>query len=265
MKPTNPGLHGETVEHVAGAKSISLPGSGKATPTAANSTAPKMIGNTTSNHISAEVTGGPSAIKPAPNGSAIPTGPKGLVPTGKRNAAAAKVAEPKGTVSVRVHPAGEKSTLVAINNQKPKLPWNAITGAESTSRMVSITKGQRVPNVGAFAVYLNSQYVKFDVLPRVDDGVPMTPFRYLLEKDGGKVDWANVTKTVTASADGKHIVIQIGDKNAKVNEMTVTMEVTPYIDHGRTIVPLSFIHDALNLNVEYDKETGHVLITSLKK
>jgi hypothetical protein len=40
------------------------------------------------------------------------------------------------------------------------------------------------------------------------------------------------------------------------------METAPYIDRGRTIVPLSFIDDALNVNVDYDKETGHVLITS---
>jgi hypothetical protein len=131
--------------------------------------------------------------------------------------------------------------------------------------MVTITRGQRVPNLGAFAIELNNQFVKFDVQPRVDNGVPMTPFRYLIEKDGGKVNWENMTKTVTASADGKSMVIQIGDKNATVNKLTVSMEVTPYIDHGRTIVPLSFIHDALNVDVQYDKETGHVLITSAKK
>ncbi len=74
-----------------------------------------------------------------------------------------------------------------------------------------------------------------------------------------------MTKTVTASADGKSIMIQIGDRNAKVDQITMSMEVTPYIDRGRTIVPLSFIHDALGVNVEYDKETGHVLITNATK
>ena len=139
-----------------------------------------------------------------------------------------------------------------------------IKEVNTAAHMLSITKGQRIPNIGTFAIELNSQFVKFDVQPRVDNGVPMTPLRYLLEKDGGKVKWENMTKTVRASADGKSIVIQIGDRNAKVDEITMSMEVTPYIDRGRTIVPLSFIHDALGVNVEYDKETGHVLITSTK-
>jgi hypothetical protein len=131
--------------------------------------------------------------------------------------------------------------------------------------MMSITRGQRIPNIGAFAIELNSQFVKFDVQPRVDDGVPMSPLRYLLEQDGGKVTWENMTKTVHANAEGKNLTIKIGDRNALVDAYTLSMEVTPYLDRGRTIVPLSFIHEALGVNVEYDKETGHVLITSTKK
>lgn len=128
-----------------------------------------------------------------------------------------------------------------------------------------ITKGTRIPNLSSFAVVLNSQFVDFDVNTRVDDGVPMTPFRHLLEKAGGSVDWLNSTKTVSAKADGHDIQLKIGDRNALINKLTVSLEVAPYIDRGRTIVPLSFLHDALNVNIEYDKETGHVLITTAQK
>jgi hypothetical protein len=37
------------------------------------------------------------------------------------------------------------------------------------------------------------------------------------------------------------------------------------LERGRTIVPLSFIRDSLNVEVEYDPSTGHVLITTKKK
>jgi len=55
-----------------------------------------------------------------------------------------------------------------------------------------------------------------------------------------------------------------GNKDAKVDGKNVEMEVTPFIDHGRTIVPLSFIQETLNLNIEFDPATGHVLITPIK-
>lgn len=224
------------------------------------SVAPRDVPMVSINPIHAPVVGGAGSLEPAPRGKAIATGPRILAPTGRRNASTAH-AKDSGTIKIDVH-AG-KSTVAAVAPHTQQVP--NVRDLSTVAHTISIQRGQRVPNIGEFAIELNSQYVKFDVQPRVDDGVPMTPIRYLLEKDGGKVKWENMTKTVTASADGKSIVIQIGDRNAKVDQYTVSMEVTPYIDRGRTIVPLSFIHDALGVNIEYDKETGHVLITSATK
>ena len=42
------------------------------------------------------------------------------------------------------------------------------------------------------------------------------------------------------------------------------MEATPYIDRGRTIVPLSFIRDSMDVKVTFDPATGHLLIESNK-
>jgi len=213
-----------------------------------------VTGSVTKSNAINPTTGSTSGTKPAPNEQPKMTNVRVLTPTDGKRLGHVPGPTQRGEISITDH------SLVAM--APPQTP---VTEFASFAKKITITKGQRVPSVRTFAIQLNNQYVKFDVQPRVDNGVPMTPFRYLLEKDGGKVDWANMTKTVSASADGKHITIQIGDRDAKVNAMTVTMEVTPYIDHGRTIVPLSFIHDALGVNVEYDKETNHVLITSVKK
>jgi len=223
---------------------------------------PKISGSTISNPIHGLTVGSASPLEPAPHGAAIATGPRNMLPTSHRvGTVAANAKVNPGAITIKVHAA---DNTVAMN-QHTTIPAATIREVNTAAHMLSITKGQRVPNIGTFAIELNSQFVKFDVQPRVDNGVPMTPLRYLLEKDGGKVHWENMTKTVKASADGKSIVIQIGDRNAKVDQITMSMEVTPYLDRGRTIVPLSFIHDALGVNVEYDKETGHVLITSATK
>lgn len=154
--------------------------------------------------------------------------------------------------------------IVAKNTVSSGVSTSTMTAVKTAAGMVSITKGARLPNVKTFAVIYNSEYVNFDVNPRVDDGVPMTPFRHLLEKAGGKVDWENLSKSIKATSDGKNIFLQIGDERAKVDEVVVSMEKAPYLENGRTIVPLSFLQDVLKVNIEYDKETGHVLITSLK-
>lgn len=201
----------------------------------------------------AKSVGAPVGFKGVGNSESIISGTKSLAPvTASRPA---KKAVAVGTAkTLRV--ASNKATVIAT----PKV---TVSTAAISGRL-PISKGVRMPNLTSFAVVYNSSFVDFDVNPRVDDGIPMTPFRHLIEKAGGTVDWANLTKTVTAKTEGKDILLQIGDKTAKINSLSVTLETAPYIDRGRTIVPLSFMSDALNVSIEFDKETGHVLITSKK-
>jgi|GEM_PF-736747 len=258
INPTNPTIKGGTVGNESDIKDVTISGSAKLSAGSSNGYAPKASATTSANKIHTGIFGTAADVKPAPSGKSIMTDVRPLTPTNRRVASNFGAGK-DGEISVSI----SKVLTPTRGQQLPKA--DTLNSFNSAARMVSITRGQRLPNLGAFAIQLNNQFVKFDVQPRVDNGVPMTPFRYLIEKDGGKVQWENMTKTVTATADGKSMMIQIGDKNAKVNESTVKMEVTPYIDRGRTIVPLSFIHDALNVDVQYDKETGHVLITSAKK
>jgi len=245
-KVSKPSFSGETgIE--SGSKNVAINSAGKAG--AVKSVDPKLETPTRSNTLRPSTVGGPVGIKPAPNGNSTAFGVRDASPTGNR------IAKHPGTAG------GDISIKYA---GQPTSPGDVVYDMGKLAK-VSITRGQHVPNVKTFAIKLDSAFVKFDVQPRVDNGVPMTPLRYLLEQGGGKVDWSHLTKTVTASADGKQLVIRIGDKNANVDQMTISMEATPYIDHGRTIVPLSFLHDALGVNIEYDKETNHVLITSAKK
>lgn len=141
---------------------------------------------------------------------------------------------------------------------------NAVNSAAGTG-MISITKGQRLPNMTPLTIMMNARPVNFDVAPRVQDGIPLTPFRHLFESNGGSVDWNNVQKVLEASGDGQSVWLKIGDKIAKVNKIDVELELAPFIERGRTMVPLSFIRDSLAVDVQYDPATGHVLITKAKK
>jgi len=191
------------------------------------------------NATNSNIKGVPSGLKPAHIANSVATGPKLLTPTGLRYAT-------NFTPKVNV---GTPVVGPAIN----------------AVHLIPIMHGSRIPNVATFSILMNGEFIDFDVAPRVDEGVPMTPLRFLFERDGGKVSCNGLDKTVSAQAEGRDVFVKIGDTLAKVNESPIQMERAAYIASGRTIVPLSFIRDALNVNVQYDKATGHVLITSIDK
>ena len=118
----------------------------------------------------------------------------------------------------------------------------------------------RKPKFKTFDVAFNNTLINFDVPPRVEHGLPLAPFRAIFEHAGGTVKWFNTAKVVRAFDSDREIEIHIGDKAAKVNNQPLAMEAVPYIDHGRTIVPLSFIRDAMGLKVTFDQESGHLMI-----
>jgi hypothetical protein len=119
-------------------------------------------------------------------------------------------------------------------------------------------------NKGAFAIFFDSALVKFDVQPRLENGIPLAPFRHLFEYAGGKVEWENLTKTVLAVRNDQSVQFSIGNPDAKVNNKPLKLETAPYIDGGRSIVPVSFVGQLLNVKVSFDKETGRLLLESPK-
>lgn len=147
----------------------------------------------------------------------------------------------------------QNQDLVTLNTGKieaPKLP------------PVAIGFGSRVDYTGTFDVFLNGELVAFDVAPRVVDGVPISPFRHLFEGHGGEVKWSHESKEVEGLSEGLKVWFRIGDPAAMVNGSTMVMETSPYLLSGRSMVPLSFMSEALKVNVQFDASTGHVLIRS---
>ena len=195
------------------------------------------------------------------------------VAPGDGKAAGSKLTAPKGNILPKIDvsgkvtsPAGLKATNTgaAISTSAKLMTPTGNRNAPNVG-LVPITKGARLPDAEKFSIMYDSKFVNFDVQPRVTKGVPLTPFRHLFEQAGGEVSWDNQKKEVDARGMGKNIWIKIGELIAKVNGLPFELELAPFIERGRTIVPLSFISESLDVNVDYDKATGHVLITQAKK
>ncbi len=200
-----------------------------------------------SNAVRAAVSGA-NAIRPVTLANALATGPKSLMPTGRRIAVAS-------TVKTQIPTANSTGVGAAIQANNAVL-----TGVG----LVAITRGTTLPNLGAFTILLDGQPVRFDVPPRVEDGMALAPFRFLVEKAGGKIEWTHATKTARAGVGGHVIELKIGGATARVDGHNLVLEKAAGIDRGRTIVPLSLLREALGMDVQYDKATGHVVVTSAK-
>ncbi|MBA3726923.1 MAG: hypothetical protein H0W86_10835 [Armatimonadetes bacterium] len=171
-------------------------------------------------------------------------------------AAPKPVTKPAPAITIKPAAPGAKPEVI-----KPAPKPEVTTSAPAPKSItMKIAPGTRLEN-GAVTISVDGKSVEFDVVPRVDGGVPLSPFRHLFESAGGEVNWQKFEKICTAKGLGKEVWIKIGGLYAKVNGKEFKLEVVPFLEKGRTIVPLSFISEALNFNVDFDPATRHVLIT----
>jgi hypothetical protein len=142
--------------------------------------------------------------------------------------------------SMRIARAGKKS---AVNKSM-------------TANLLPMTK------LGAFDVSFDNSMIVFDVAPRIENGLPLAPFRQIFEHTGGKVEWYAKTRTVRATNTNQEVIIKVGEKTAKVNGEMVELDRASFIERGRTIVPISFVGQALDVNINFDPASGRLQITS---
>lgn len=113
---------------------------------------------------------------------------------------------------------------------------------------------------GSFDVVVNNKRVAFDVPPRIENGLPITPFRQIMEYAGGVVVWDAEKQEVNAANEQSAIKIKIGSKEALVNQTVIVMDREAFLDSGRTMVPISFMEKALELKAEYDVKSGTIML-----
>lgn len=113
-------------------------------------------------------------------------------------------------------------------------------------------------------IIFDNQELKLRALAEVRNGIEITPLREIFEHQDGVLFWYPVEKRVRAVNKTKDVEIKIGHIEAKVNNEPVVLELAPFIKRGRTMVPLTFVKDLLDVTVQYDPANGRIYITSNK-
>jgi len=113
------------------------------------------------------------------------------------------------------------------------------------------------------SVVLDGTKLSFDVQPQIIDGRTMVPMRAIFEALGAEITWDSVTQIVGATKGNRTIIAMIGHKEAYIDGTKHAIDVPPLIIDGRTLVPVRFVSEAFDCNVEWNANTQTVYINSL--
>ncbi|WP_186438480.1 copper amine oxidase N-terminal domain-containing protein [Cohnella terricola] len=111
-------------------------------------------------------------------------------------------------------------------------------------------------------IFIDGQILATDQDPVAIAGYTMVPLRGIFEALNARVQWNQKAQTVTATKRDTTVVLTLGAKTATINNKVVTLDSPARAIHGRTMVPVRFVSEALGDDVAWDKLSQSVLITT---
>lgn len=109
-------------------------------------------------------------------------------------------------------------------------------------------------------VIVNGKLIAFDQPPIIENGRTLVPLRSIFEAMGATVEWNQDTKTIVATRSGKKISLIVGNSTATIDGKTLSLDVSPKMINGRTMVPVRFIGESFNAVVSWDNDNRTVNI-----
>jgi len=92
----------------------------------------------------------------------------------------------------------------------------------------------------------------------------MVPLRFVATAFGLEVAWEAATKRITLQGE-QHIVLRLGSLETTVDGQTKRLPAAPVLRGGHLLVPLRFLAEALNRQVEFDPATKRIRLTAKER
>ncbi len=117
--------------------------------------------------------------------------------------------------------------------------------------------------IGKVNAVVNGENVSLDVPTIIDkeSNRTLVPIRFVAEAFGAKVNWIAVNKEIDITLNGESVVLFIGKKTAFIDDDKITLDTTPIILFGRTLVPIRFVAEAFGADVQWDAKNKEITIT----
>ncbi|WP_258358814.1 copper amine oxidase N-terminal domain-containing protein [Moorella sulfitireducens (nom. illeg.)] len=129
------------------------------------------------------------------------------------------------------------------------------------AKVVSATARTATFVLGSSSYTVNGTSYAMDVAAYAKNGRTYLPVRYVayaLGVDAENIFYDEATKTVTLLKGTTAVQLTIGSNVLKINGISLTMDVAPEVESGRTMLPFRFIAQALGASVSYDDATKTV-------
>lgn len=102
-----------------------------------------------------------------------------------------------------------------------------------------------------YKVAYNDEMINYDVETQVIDGVTMVPLKLTLDQLEFEVNWEAQSRQVTLLRGAQYTAITIGENSYFKNKMApIELSHSPIIVEGRTLVPLEFFTDILDIGIQ---------------
>lgn len=111
-------------------------------------------------------------------------------------------------------------------------------------------------------VIIDGQVFRPNVSPITEQSRVLVPMRSIFEALGATVEWENTTRTVTGTKEDTVVVLQIDNKEARMNNEIVMLDVAPKIVSNSTMIPLRFIATALGAEIDWNGQLQSVTIVT---
>ena len=85
----------------------------------------------------------------------------------------------------------------------------------------------------------------------IENDRALGPLRLIAEKMGAGVNWDVDTQTITIIDKDIKIELVIGEKTAKLNDISIPIDTAPQLINDYTYVPIRFIAESLNYKVDW--------------
>lgn len=139
--------------------------------------------------------------------------------------------------------------------------WKKMTALVLTLALLPAAAFAAPAKQSDIKVAYNQKAIQFpDQKPVILNSRTLVPIRPIAETLGFNVDWNEQTRTVTIQKDTKHISLVVSQKIAKRNGETIKLDVPAQILNKRTVVPVRFIAEALDYQVDWDQAAQTVKI-----
>ncbi len=117
-------------------------------------------------------------------------------------------------------------------------------------------------NIGKTQMLVNQEKREMDVAPLIKDSRTLVPLRFVSEALEAEVQWDNEERKVTVIQDMRKYEFWVGEDKMKVNDKKINMDVAPIIVEDRTMIPVRFLGEAMELLVGWEQETRQVTLST---